>query len=83
MNKAEEAPTPASASDHSAFNLADAGAAWLGGAAIAPGRGWTSPALIGAALAVAGPAVAVTAGVLCRERGSVARIVASADARTA
>ncbi|MFE3899292.1 MFS transporter [Streptomyces sp. NPDC059153] len=83
MNKAKDAPTLASASNHSAFNLANAGGAWLGGAAISAGWGWTSPALVGAALAVAGLAVAVTAGVLDRERGGVSRIVASADARTA
>ncbi|MFJ7491618.1 MFS transporter [Streptomyces sp. NPDC097727] len=83
MNKAKDAPTLASASNHSAFNLANAGGAWLGGAAISAGWGWTSPALVGAALAVAGLAVAVTAGVLDRERGGVSRVVASADARTA
>ncbi|MFE5095111.1 MFS transporter [Streptomyces sp. NPDC056638] len=83
MNKAKDAPTLASASNHSAFNLANAGGAWLGGAAISAGWGWTSPALVGAALAVAGLAVAVTAGALDRERGGVSRIVASADARTA
>ncbi|MFG2623833.1 MFS transporter [Streptomyces sp. NPDC048473] len=80
MNKAKDAPTLASASNHSAFNLANAGGAWLGGAAIAAGWGWTSPALVGAALAVAGLAVAATAGMLDRERGGVSRIVASADA---
>ncbi|MFE4798805.1 MFS transporter [Streptomyces sp. NPDC056708] len=83
MNKAKDAPTLASASNHSAFNLANAGGAWLGGVAIAAGWGWTSPAPVGAALAVAGLAVAVTAGVLDRERRGVSRIVASADARTA
>lgn len=35
MNKAKDAPTLASASNHSAFNLANAGGAWLGGVAIA------------------------------------------------
>ncbi|WNI14218.1 MFS transporter [Actinacidiphila sp. ITFR-21] len=66
MNKARRAPTLASASNHSAFNLANAGGAWLGGAAIAAGWGWTSPALVGAVLAVAGLGIAVTAGVLDR-----------------
>lgn len=66
MKKAKDAPTLASASNHSAFNLANAGGAWLGGAAIAAGWGWTSPALVGAVLTVAGLAVAVTAGVLDR-----------------
>ncbi|WP_392670028.1 MFS transporter [Streptomyces sp. LN785] len=76
MKKAKDAPTLASASNHSAFNLANAGGAWLGGAAIAAGWGWTSPALVGAALTVAGLAVAVTAGVLDREGSGTSRVVA-------
>ncbi|MFF8434869.1 MFS transporter [Streptomyces bacillaris] len=64
MNKAKDAPTLASASNHSAFNLANAGGAWLGGVAIAAGWGWTSPAFVGAVLAVAGLAIALTAGFL-------------------
>jgi DHA1 family inner membrane transport protein len=66
MNKAKDAPTLASASNHSAFNLANAGGAWAGGAAIAAGWGWTSPALVGAVLAAVGLAIAVLAGVLDR-----------------
>ncbi|WP_030755136.1 MFS transporter [Streptomyces griseus] len=66
MEKAKDAPTLASASNHSAFNLANAGGAWAGGAAVAAGWGWTSPALVGAGLAAAGLAIAVTAGVLDR-----------------
>ncbi|WP_327292793.1 MFS transporter [Streptomyces sp. NBC_01198] len=77
MNKARRAPTLASASNHSAFNLANAGGAWLGGAAIAAGWGWTSPALVGAALTVVGLAVAVTAGVLDRGAPSGATVVAA------
>ncbi|MFG2758310.1 MFS transporter [Streptomyces wuyuanensis] len=76
MNKAQDAPTLASASNHSAFNLANAGGAWLGGAAIAAGWGWTSPALVGAVLAVAGLAVAVTAGLLDRTEKGTSRVVA-------
>jgi DHA1 family inner membrane transport protein len=66
MNKAQDAPTLASASNHAAFNLANAGGAWLGGVAIAAGWGWTSPALVGAVLTVVGLAIAVTAGLLDR-----------------
>ncbi|MFD4374578.1 MFS transporter [Streptomyces sp. NPDC058486] len=66
MEKAKDAPTLASASNHSAFNLANAGGAWAGGAAIAAGWGWTSPALVGAGLAAAGLAIAVAAGLLDR-----------------
>ncbi|MGP3975008.1 MFS transporter [Streptomyces sp. 8N114] len=75
MRAASHAPTIASASNHSAFNLANAGGAWLGGAVIAAGWGWTSPTLVGAALALAGLAIAVTAGVL--DRGD-SRVVARA-----
>ncbi|MCK8678183.1 MFS transporter [Streptomyces lichenis] len=77
MNKAKTAPTLASASNHSAFNLANAGGAWLGGAAIAAGWGWSSPALVGAALALVGLAIAVTAGLLDRtpRNGAATRVV--------
>ncbi|MFJ3094314.1 MFS transporter [Streptomyces hydrogenans] len=66
MEKAKDAPTLASASNHSAFNLANAGGAWAGGAAIAAGGGWTSPALVGAGLAAVGLAIAALAGLLDR-----------------
>ncbi|MEV8475497.1 MFS transporter [Streptomyces sp. NPDC051173] len=82
MNKARQAPTLASASNHSAFNLANAGGAWLGGVAIAAGWGWSSPTLVGAVLAVVGLAVAVTAGLLDRDRAGAAggsRVVASGE----
>jgi MFS transporter, DHA1 family, inner membrane transport protein len=79
MNKARHAPTLASASNHSAFNLANAGGAWLGGVAIAAGWGWTSPTLVGAALAIVGLAIAVTAGVLDRGTGGASRVVASSE----
>ncbi|MDG9701923.1 MFS transporter [Streptomyces sp. DH37] len=78
MEKARHAPTLAAASNHSAFNLANAGGAWAGGTAIAAGWGWTSPALVGAGLAVVGLAVAVAAGVLDRgaSPGRRSRVVA-------
>ncbi len=75
LNKAQAAPTLASASNHSAFNLANAGGAWLGGVAVSAGWGWTSPSLVGAVLAAVGLGIAVLAGVLDRSgRGS--RVVA-------
>jgi len=80
MNKARRAPTLASASNHSAFNLANAGGAWLGGAAISAGWGWTSPALVGAVLAVVGLAIAVTAGILDRGTPHTASPVIAAGA---
>ncbi|MFE7118241.1 MFS transporter, partial [Streptomyces sp. NPDC057654] len=83
MSKARHAPTLASASNHSAFNLANAGGAWLGGLAIGAGWGWTSPALVGAVLAVAGLGIAVTAGLL--DRGAprdATRVVAQGASET-
>ncbi|MFB7372283.1 MFS transporter [Streptomyces sp. NPDC056222] len=78
MNKAKDAPTLASASNHSAFNLANAGGAWAGGAAVAAGWGWTSPTLVGAGLAVVGLAIAAVAGLLDRTRTAegASRVVA-------
>lgn len=67
MKHARRAPTLASASNHSAFNLANAGGAWLGGSAIAAGWGWTSPALVGAACALGGLGIAGYAGALERK----------------
>lgn len=66
MNSAHSAPTLASASNHSAFNLANAAGAWLGGVAISAGWGWTSPTLVGAVLALIGLAIALLAGALDR-----------------
>ncbi|WP_406004730.1 MFS transporter [Streptomyces sp. NBC_00637] len=66
MAKAKNAPTMAAASNHSAFNLANAGGAWLGGLAISAGWGWASPALVGAALAAAGLGLALLAGLTDR-----------------
>ena len=54
MDVAGEAHTLAAALSHSAFNLANALGAWLGGASIAAGYGWTSTGLVGAVLGVAG-----------------------------
>ncbi|MFG2141372.1 MFS transporter [Streptomyces sp. NPDC048650] len=80
MNKAHQAPTLAAASNQSAFNLANAGGAWVGGLAIAAGWGWTSPALVGAVLAAVGLAVAVVAGLLDRDAHDPSRIVARGEA---
>ncbi|MBT2445090.1 MFS transporter [Streptomyces sp. ISL-36] len=82
MNKAKDAPTLASASNHSAFNLANAGGAWAGGAAVAAGWGWTSPALVGAVLAVLGLAVAAVAGLTDRTAKGTSRVVAGSPLGT-
>lgn len=54
MDVAGEAQSLAAALNHSAFNLANALGAWLGGLAIAGGLGWTSTGWVGALLAVGG-----------------------------
>ncbi|WP_438490591.1 MFS transporter [Streptomyces sp. S186] len=76
MNKARQAPTLAAASNQSAFNLANAGGAWIGGLVLSAGWGWTSPTVAGAVLAAAGLVVAVAAGLLDRGAPDPARIVA-------
>jgi DHA1 family inner membrane transport protein len=81
MAKAKNAPTMAAASNHSAFNLANAGGAWLGGLAISAGWGWASPALVGATLAAAGLGLALLAGFTDRDTGSSA-LITSAPAQT-
>jgi len=57
MDVAGDAQTLAAALNHSAFNMANALGAWLGGMTIAAGLGWTSTGWVGMLLAVAGLAV--------------------------
>lgn len=54
MDVAGEAQTLAAASNHAAFNAANALGPWLGGLAISAGLGWTSTGYVGAATAVGG-----------------------------
>ena len=54
MDVAGDAQTLAAALNHSAFNIANALGAWLGGVAIASGLGWTSTGWVGALLSMAG-----------------------------
>ncbi|MBD1553973.1 MFS transporter [Pseudomonas typographi] len=54
MDIAADAPSLAAASNHAAFNLANALGPWLGGMAITAGLGWTSTGYIGAATALVG-----------------------------
>jgi DHA1 family inner membrane transport protein len=54
MDVAADAQTLAAALNHSAFNMANALGAWLGGLSIAAGLGWTSTGPIGAVLSAAG-----------------------------
>jgi DHA1 family inner membrane transport protein len=54
MDVGKEAQTLAAALNHSAFNIANALGAWLGGVVIAAGYGWASTGWVGALLALAG-----------------------------
>ena len=54
MDVAQDAQTLAAALNHSAFNIANALGAWLGGVAIADGLGWASTGWVGALLALGG-----------------------------
>ncbi|MEV7344389.1 MFS transporter [Streptomyces sp. NPDC093544] len=80
MEKASSAPSLASSANQAAFNLANAGGAWVGGLALAAGFGVTSPAVVGAGLAVLGLGVAGVAYAVDRRRRVVPgreRVVAS------
>ncbi|MFI8228002.1 MFS transporter [Streptomyces sp. NPDC085900] len=81
MEKASAAPSLASSANQAAFNLANAGGAWIGGVALAAGFGVTSPAPAGAMLAVLGLGVAAVAYAVDRRRTVPAaareRVVAS------
>ncbi|MFJ6702841.1 MULTISPECIES: MFS transporter [unclassified Streptomyces] len=68
MERALAGPSLASSANQAAFNLANAGGAWIGGVALAAGFGATSPALAGAALAVLGLGVASVALAVDRRR---------------
>jgi DHA1 family inner membrane transport protein len=68
MEKASAGPSLASSANQAAFNLANAGGAWIGGLALAAGFGSTSPAVAGALLAVLGLGVAATAWTVDQKR---------------
>ncbi|GAA2275455.1 MFS transporter [Streptomyces ruber] len=69
MEKASAAPSLASSANQAAFNLANAGGAWIGGIVLAAGHGATSPAVAGAGLAVLGLVVAAVAYAVDVRRG--------------
>ncbi|MFJ1586027.1 MFS transporter [Streptomyces sp. NPDC088197] len=66
LDQASGAPTLASAVNIGAFNLGNALAAWLGGLLLSAGLGYTAPNWLGAALAAAALALAVTSAALGR-----------------
>jgi DHA1 family inner membrane transport protein len=72
MDVAADAQTLAAASNHSAFNIANALGAWLGGLAISAGYGFEATGWVGAVLAIAG------LGVLALSTASEKRSLAEA-----
>ncbi|WP_051325363.1 MFS transporter [Glycomyces tenuis] len=54
LDGAHEAPSLASSLHHSAFNVANANGAWLGGMVLGAGLGLTAPLMVGVALSLAG-----------------------------
>ena len=74
MDVAGDAQTLAAALNHSAFNMANALGAWLGGVAIAAGLGWTSTGWVGTLLAFGG--MVVFGAALWQQRRANARAAA-------
>ncbi|MEH0543929.1 MFS transporter [Streptomyces sp. B21-105] len=70
MERASTGPSLASSANQAAFNMANAGGAWIGGLTLAAGYGVTSPAIAGAALAVLGLGVASVAYAVDRRRAT-------------
>lgn len=69
MSVSGEAQTLGAAMNHASINIANALGAWLGGLVIAAGYGYRAPALVGAALSVAGIAVLLWSAALRRRTG--------------
>lgn len=79
MDVAHEGQSLAAALNHSTLNIANALGAWLGSLVLAAGWGYAAPSAVGALLAVAGLAIAVTSAVLerrARARGHLRRLSA-------
>ena len=60
MDVADDAQTLAAALNHSAFNVANALGAWLGGVVISAGYGWSATGWVGALMASVGLAIFMT-----------------------
>jgi DHA1 family inner membrane transport protein len=73
MDVAGDAQTLGAAMNHASLNVANALGAWLGGLVIAGGHGYRAPALVGAALSVAGLLIiAASAALAVRGRTAAA-----------
>ncbi|BAJ28709.1 MULTISPECIES: MFS transporter [Kitasatospora] len=73
LDQAHGAPTLASAVNIGAFNLGNALAAWLGGAVISAGLGYTAPNWVGALLAGSALVLALVSAALERRAPALAR----------
>ncbi|VXB67212.1 MULTISPECIES: MFS transporter [unclassified Pseudomonas] len=71
MDVATGAQTLAAASNHAAFNVANALGPWLGGLAISAGMGWTVTGYIGAATAIGGLLLFAWAWKVQRENAAI------------
>jgi MFS transporter, DHA1 family, inner membrane transport protein len=71
MDVAADAQTLAASLNHSAFNVANALGAWLGGLAISAGHGWSSTGWVGTGLALSGLAVFGVSAALQARSGKV------------
>lgn len=71
MREAGAAPTLATTTNTSAFNIGNTIGPWVGGSAIGAGLGFTSPAWTAALLALAGLGAAALSGVLRRRADAV------------
>jgi len=69
MDVAEDAQTLAASLNHSAFNIANALGAWLGGVVIGAGLGWSATGWVGSLLAVVGLAIFLASMGFARWRG--------------
>ncbi|MGW4384041.1 MFS transporter [Kitasatospora sp. NPDC004531] len=78
LDQAHGAPTLASAVNIGAFNLGNALAAWLGGAVISAGLGYTAPNWVGAALAGSALLLAFVSAGLERREAAPAAVPAAA-----
>ncbi|MFC8721274.1 MFS transporter, partial [Kitasatospora sp. NPDC057198] len=75
LDQAHGAPTLASAVNIGAFNLGNALAAWLGGAVIAAGYGYTAPNWVGALLAASALVLALVSAALERRSKAAPAVV--------
>lgn len=70
MDVAGHAQALAASLNHSAFNMANALGAWLGGACVAAGFGWTATGPLGAGFAIGGLLILAVSGWAERRYGS-------------